>query len=71
MGLKGYAMIKEQKVAKAFWEESVRGDRLEKALREIIQVLGPEATDCGCRGCYYETNEALYIAKQAVKGELK
>lgn len=30
-----------------------------KALQEVYDNLGPEATDCGCAGCNYEINAAL------------
>ncbi len=44
-------------------------DRFVDALREIINVLGPEILDCEenkCAGCRAEAGEALRIAKEAL-----
>ena len=44
-------------------------DRWTKALREIVNVLGPDVHDCRsntCEGCKAEAAEALRIARQAL-----
>lgn len=47
--------------------------RYKRALREIINVLGPELADCddcqnGCQGLAVEAGEALKIAKDVLDG---
>jgi hypothetical protein len=32
---------------------------MQSALQEVYDNLGPEATNCGCMGCEYETNAAI------------
>lgn len=41
-------------------------DRMRKALRHVVDVLGPNVPACCCDGCNYEMGEALKTAKEAL-----
>lgn len=49
-------------------------EELRNALEFIESVLGPEEAGCSfneCRGCLYEMNKALEVAKNALKERKK
>jgi hypothetical protein len=56
----------EHEVART--EDLLRIQALEKALRNIVNMLGPEPPSCTdtCDGCLAEMTEALRIAKEAL-----